>query len=123
MDRRTESILNTINWDYNFSPEEIYNVILLKTEHCHHWDFEKIFIRLLERIFWYDLIYLFGVERLKKEITKSRIKKMYHPDLQKKYEQIRKILHGETVPFTEWGSEFNQRIKHTLFSNRWYSTQ
>lgn len=123
MDKRTKSIIKRIAWDYNIPLNDIYDVILRKKQNCYHWDFEKIFIRLLERVSWYDIIYLIGIKTIKKELTKSRIKLLFHQDQRQKYEDIRKILSGETVSFTEWGPAFNERIKSSLFSDRWYSTQ
>ena len=85
-------------------------------------DFEKLFIRMLEKLNWYDLLYLLGAARIKKELTMERIEKIHNPSLRNNYTRLPKILHGETVPFTKWGPEFSEKVKDSLFSNRWYST-
>ena len=77
---------------------------------------------MLERLNWYDLLYIFGVEKLKKNLTKIRISKIHNKELRDHFERLRQILQGESVSFTKWGPQFSKEIKNSLFSNRWYST-
>ena len=122
MDKRTQTIIQKLLWDYDISTEEVVQVIQGEKQKCIHWDFEKLFIRMLEKLNWYDLLYLLGATRIKKELTIARIEKIHNPSLRNHYARLRKILHGETVPFTKWGPEFSEKVKDSLFSNRWYST-
>jgi len=48
---------------------------------CAHWDFDAIFIRLLERLNWYELLHVFGLNKIKEELTEERIAKLYNPEL------------------------------------------
>ena len=122
MDKRTQTIIQKLLWDYDVSAEEVVQVIQGEKQKCIHWDFEKLFIRMLEKLNWYDLLYLLGAARIKKELTIARIEKIHNPSLRNHYGRLCKILHGKTVPFTKWGPEFSEKVKDSLFSNRWYST-
>lgn len=122
MDERMSQIIKKLNWDYHYPPQNILNLINKKITYCGHWDFELIFTRILERLTWYDILYIFGPKELKLNLTKTRISKIYHEELKDHFEKLRKILCGESISFTKWGPEFSKEIKYTLFSNRWYST-
>jgi len=114
--------LKKIFWDYEISGELLYN-ILIKSEPSITLSPEKIFTRMLERLGWHVILDILGVEKVKALLTKEIIRKIRQSELRERYEFIRKILFGETVSFTGWGDEYYQKIKHTLFSHRWYSAQ
>ncbi|MBW1959585.1 MAG: hypothetical protein JRI63_13865 [Deltaproteobacteria bacterium] len=113
--------LKRINWDYNISEEDIYDVITGKKKHAGHWDYDKILIRMLERLRWYDLLDIIGPETLKEKLHPEILGKIRFPEKKKKYERLGKILRGEAVSFTKWSPEYREEIKDSLFSNRWYS--
>ena len=122
MDKRTGKIINRLLWDYTIDPEDVLSVIQGDKKKCAHWDYEKILLRMLERLSWYDLLFILGKQKIKKDLTLSIISKIHTKDQKKKYEFLHRILHQKPVSFTEWGPEFSERIRNTLFSNRWYST-
>ena len=115
-------ILTQIIWDYNVKPDDLYLVITGKKESAGPFTAEKIFIRMLERLSWYDLLDMVGIEYLKSNLTKELIGKIRFPDLKEKYEFIRKILQREAISFSGWSAEYRKKIEHTLLSNRWYRT-
>jgi len=78
---------------------------------------------MLERHSWYDLIRLFGVDDLKKQLTEDAISRIRNEMLKGKYEFAREVLQGNTVPLSGWSPEYREQIKHTLLSNRWYRTE
>jgi hypothetical protein len=79
--------------------------------------------RMFERLNWHELMDILGVDRIKKLLTKESISRIRFPELRERYEFIRKILSREPVSFTGWGDAYHQRIKHTLFSDRWYRSK
>ncbi|MBC8184820.1 hypothetical protein H8E88_27315 [candidate division KSB1 bacterium] len=119
---RIEYILKPILWDYRIDPSEFYQVALGKKEHVGLFNSERALLRMLERLGWYELLELFGVDILKERLTTDLISKIRIKELRHKYEFARKILQGEPVSFSGWGCDYRQRIKHTLLSNRWYRT-
>ena len=84
---------------------------------------EKIFTRMLERLGWHTILDILGVEAVQSLLTSNVIAGLRHAEQRERYEFIRKILSGEAVSFTGWGDEYYQKIKHTLFSDRWYRSQ
>jgi len=119
---RIKLILKKILWDYEIDPPLLYDVIVGKRERVGTFNKEKIMLRALERLSWYDLLELFGKEELGRNLTDDIIRKLRFKELQEKYEFARKVLQGETVSYTGWSPEYRKKIRHTLLSNRWYST-
>ncbi len=62
-------ILKRLTWDYNISVEDIYALIRGEKSHAGHWDFDHLFIRMLERLRWYALLDLLGRETIQKKLT------------------------------------------------------
>lgn len=116
-------LIQPILWDYKTDPYDFFLTAVGEKNRAGCFNQEKALIRMLERLSWYDLIRLFGVERLKVLLTPGIISKLRIKELQEKYEFARKILHGESVSFSGWSAEYREKIKHTLLSNRWYRTQ
>ena len=114
--------LKRINWDYNIPVEDIFAVINGEKSHAGHWNLEDLLVRMLERLSWYDLLDFFDPELLAKKLVPDLLHKIHNREKRAKYERIGKILRGEPVSFTKWGPEYREKIRHTLFSNRWYST-
>ena len=115
-------ILTQIIWDYNVKPDDLYLVLTGKKESAGPFTAEKIFIRMLERLSWYDLLDMVGIEYLRSNLTKELIGKIRFHDLKEKYEFIRKILQREAISFSGWSAEYRKKIESTLLSNRWYRT-
>ncbi len=118
-----DSVFKSIIWDYNVNPDEIIEVITGKKEKVGPFDAEKLFVRMLERLSWYELIDLLGIKYIKDNLNESAIKKIRFNLLRERYETIRQILSGATLSFSGWDLEYREKIKHTLLSNRRYRTQ
>ena len=115
-------ILKRINWDYAISSKDIEAVIKGEQEYAGHWNYDKLLIRMLETLSWYELLEIVGQEQLKKKLVPEILSKLRNSEIQAKYERIGKILRGESVPFTRWNPEYCQKLRDSFFSNRWYST-
>ena len=109
-----------IIWDYDVDPDELFEVITGKREKSGPFDAERIFVRMLERLSWYELIELLGLEFIKNHLSKDVIRKIRFKALRGRYETIRKILSGDPLSFSGWDHEYREKIKYTLLSNRWY---
>lgn len=116
-------ILTKIFWDYHVDKLPLNSIIMGDLQSIDKYTFNFIIVRMLERLSWYDLLEILGPENLKQILIPEIIDKLHSKELRAKYEFIRKILSGEDLSFTGWGDAYYQRIKHTLFSNRWYRTQ
>ena len=115
-----QTALRGIIWDYDVDPDELFEVITGKREKSGPFDAERIFVRMLERLSWYELIELLGLEFIKNHLSKDVIRKIRFKALRGRYETIRKVLSGDPLSFSGWDHEYREKIKHTLLYNRWY---
>ncbi len=118
-----QKFLRPILWDYNIDPYELFELVIGTKERAGSFTHETALIRMMERLSWYDLVNLFGIEKLTHLITPQIISRLRFRELQEKYELVRKVLQGETVSFSGWSPEYREKIRHTLLSDRWYRTQ
>ena len=116
-------LLQPLLWDYQLDPYGLFEIALGRQERIGTFTRAQVLVRLFERLAWYDLVQLFGIEVLTTLLTKEIINRLRFPELRTRYEFIRKVLHGEPVSFSGWSPEYRQRIRHTLLSHRWYRTQ
>ncbi len=70
-----QTALRGIIWDYDVDPDELFEVITGKREKSGPFDAERIFVRMLERLSWYELIELLGLEFIKNHLSKDVIRK------------------------------------------------
>lgn len=113
------NILKPILWDYNIDAYRFYLIISGEISAIGHFDFNKAFIRALERLYWYDLIKLFGLDFIKEKLTPEIINGIRNIDLRNNYDFVRKILHSEPLPVSEWNSSYRKTIGRTVLSQRW----
>jgi hypothetical protein len=113
--------MKLIIWDYEIDPYELYEVVTGKKGRIFHFDFERVFLRMLNRLSWFDLLDLLGIDFLRKNLSKDIINKIEIQELRDKYKFARKTLQGEPVSPSGWSDEYREKIRHTLFSDRWYS--
>jgi len=118
-----ERKLKSLLWDYVVDPAEAYEVLIGKRQQAGPFDREKLLIRLLERLSWYDLLEVLSPEGVKNTLTLEIIEKLRFPYLKERYEFIRRILHAEPVSFAGWSPENRARIGAAFLSHRRYGAQ
>ncbi len=69
MDAKQYRILKRLVWDYTIPLEDIYGVIKGEKSHAGHWDFDHLFIRMLENLSWSDLLDLLGRDTLEEKLV------------------------------------------------------
>ncbi len=94
--------LSPILWDYAVSPYDFYEVAAGRKHRAGHFTRSKAVIRMLERLWWYDLIELFGAARLRTMLTDDIIAGIRIPELKEKYEIARRGLSGEPLSLPGW---------------------
>ena len=114
------SIIKRIVWDYNLDPYDLYLIASRQKEAIGPFNEFWVWQRMFERLGWYDLLKLYGIETVKVNLTREHIQKIRIPELRERYERVRCLLHGEALPPAEWGAEARQRMQSTLLSDRWY---
>ena len=119
-----EKLLKSLYWDYEVDASRLVDIISGNIPDTDsQFSRERIFVRMLERLNWLDIISILSKEQIAVLLTPAAVSSIRFNDLRERYEFIRKVLSGETVSFTGWGDEYYQKIKHTLLSNRWYRAQ
>ncbi|MBL7095101.1 hypothetical protein ISS22_14140 [candidate division KSB1 bacterium] len=95
--KKIENILTNIIWDYDVKPYDLYLVLAGKRESAGPFTAEKIFIRILERLSWYDLLDIVGLDFLKRNLTGERIeRKIGYVILRTEgYETIDEVVFGD----------------------------
>jgi hypothetical protein len=118
-----ERIIRPVMWDYNDDPYTLYEKIknssfIYKKENF----FSRLFVRMLERLNWYDLLSLFGAEWLSDHLTDDVLHHLRSEELKERYVRIRSVLQGRAVSVSGWDPEYRTKLRNRLLSNRWYST-
>jgi len=118
-----EGIIRPLLWDYEVDPWMVYTKIKDPSFEFRREDFFcRLFLRMLERLNWYDLLQLFGAEWLSVHLTDEVLRMLRSEELKERYARIRSVLQGRTVPVSGWDPEYRERLRNRLLSNRWYST-
>jgi len=118
-----QSALKEIIRDYHVDPDELFEVISGKREIAGPFNAERLFVRMLERLPWYELIDTLGIKYINNHLSESVIKKIRFKTLRGRYETVRKVLSGDPLSFSGWDPEYREKIKHTLLSNRRHRSQ
>ncbi len=121
--KKALKLLEKIVWDYRVNPSDLYAVLEGRRQRVFHFDEERILLRMMERLAWYDILDIIGIERVQQKLTPELIGKLRISELREKYERIRKILRGEPLSISGWDPEYREKIRATLLSNRWYRTE
>jgi hypothetical protein len=114
--------LKKIFWDYNIDLLPLNKIVNMQFDVIDKYEFDLIINRMLERLGWFELLDILGVDLLKKVLVSGSINRLRSNELKDRYERIRRILFKEPLPLSGWDSEYIKRIKTTLLSNRWYAT-
>ena len=123
---RQDAIRNIMKhtvWDYAVDPLELYEVVTGKREKVGHLDAQRVFLRMLERLSWYDLLDLLGAEELRTRLTPQTIASLQRRDQRDRYEHIRRVLQKEAVPISGWDPRYREKIRNSLLSHRWYRAE
>jgi hypothetical protein len=115
-------LMSSLNWDYLDKPEDMLAVIEGTRVSSGAFTREKLFVRSLERLSWYRIIGLWGVEEIKKLYTPDLAGRIWPKDLRWRYDYALAILRRQPVSPPGWGDEHHKQLRNTVFSNRWYRT-
>jgi hypothetical protein len=115
-------VLKSIFWDYNTDLLPLHKLIAGELNSIDDYELKLMLNRMLERLNWYELIDILGIDLIKKLLTPEIISKLRNKELKERYERIRRILFKEPLPFSGWDPEYRKGIKTTLLSYRWDRT-
>ena len=112
-------VLKSIFWDYNVKLLPLEKIVERDLNSIDSYELKLIIRRMLERLNWYELLDILGLDLIKKFLTTEIIGSLRNKELKDRYERIRRILFNEPLPFTGWDPEYREKIKSTLLSYRW----
>jgi hypothetical protein len=112
-----------IIWDYNVDLDELYEVLTRQRSKAGPFTLERLLVRMLERLSWYELLDALGLEYLRQNLTGEIIAKIRFKTLRGRYERISRFLSGHPVSLSGWDPEYREEVKHTLLSHRWHRAQ
>jgi hypothetical protein len=107
-------------WDYNINPYKLYLTAIDENSGNEFFTKEKILIRLIERLSWYELLDIFGKEFLLKNLSQALISKIRNPIIRERYESIGRILREEALSDSGWSDKNRRRLKASILSDRRY---
>jgi len=116
-------LMSSLNWDYLDKHEDMLAVIEGRLVSSGAFTRDKLFVRSLERLTWYTIIGLWGVEAIKELYTPETAGRIWPKDLRKRYDFALAVLRREPLPPARWGDEYYKQMWHPFLSNRWYSAK
>ncbi|OHD26385.1 MAG: hypothetical protein A2V99_08180 [Spirochaetes bacterium RBG_16_67_19] len=117
------AIMRHVVWDYDVDPYDLYEVAVGKRGAIGHFSAERVLLRMLERLSWYDVLDLLGTDRLRTRLTTLLIARIRHDDVRERYEYVRRLLQGEALPLSGWDPASRAKVRDSLLSDRWYRAE
>lgn len=114
--------LSKLFWDYNIPNQLLEKIIHHEFKEIDKYDYNLIIKRMLERMQWYDLLNILGIDQLKIILSSDIIDKLRSNELKARYERIRRILFNEALSISRWDSGNIEKVKSSILSNRWYGS-
>jgi hypothetical protein len=109
--QKIEALLKRVVWDYNLDPVLLFRISSGENSPIGYFTKEKALARIFERLQWYDLIELYGINFIRDNLTAGVINKIHNQEIRRKYELVRDYLQGKAVSFPGWYSKTGKRFK------------
>ena len=86
--------LRKIFWEYDFSEQELRDLMRGNIPRAGHLDRAGLYSRLLASLNWYAILDLVGTDHLDDVLSDAVIGRIQSKDLQKKYVIAKRVLFG-----------------------------
>ncbi len=86
--------LKTLFWDYDFSEEELQDLLRGNIQRAGHLDRTGLYSRLLTSLNWYAILDLVGNDHLDDLLSEAVIGRIHSNDLKRKYATAKRVLFG-----------------------------
>jgi len=84
--------LQKLFWDYDFTGEELQNLLEGNVSRIGHLDRHSLYARMLSSLTWYEILDLAGKNHLEELLSNEVVGKIFSKDLKKKYGVAKRIL-------------------------------
>jgi hypothetical protein len=81
-----------IFWDYEFSQEELQDLLTGKIQKAGHLDKTGLYSRLLSSMHWYAILDIVGNDHVEEVLSDSVLSRIHSRDLKRKYAVAQRIL-------------------------------
>lgn len=92
MTKEHRHLLKKLFWDYNFTEEELFDLLEGKTSRAGHLDTTGLYARMLSTLQWYDILEVVGKDRLEEMLSDTVLGRLRSADLKKKYAVAKRVL-------------------------------
>jgi hypothetical protein len=111
-------LMKALNWDYLDTHENMLAVIEGHLGSSGAFTRDKLFVRSMERLTWYDFIGLWGVDTVKELYTPELANRIWPKERKAHYDFALAVLRREPLPPARWGHEYFKSQRFKFFSNR-----
>ncbi len=84
--------LKKIFWDYEFSEEELQDLLRGKILRAGHLDKIGLYARMLSSMGWYSILDLLQPQQMHELLSDDVLRRIHSKDLQRKYAVAKRIL-------------------------------
>jgi len=81
-------------WEYNFTEEELTELLSGKRKKVGHLEKEDLYARIITMTKWYEALDIIGKDKLEVILSEKVLKKIYPESLKKKFIIARNILYN-----------------------------
>ena len=113
-------LMRSLNWDYLDTPEDMLAVIEGKLKSSGAFTQDRLFVRSLERLTWYSVVGLWGIEAIKELYTPELAGRIWPKSRRWHFDFALAVLRRETLPTTGWSDKYYKSERNRFFSNRRY---
>ena len=113
--------LKRIIWDYNVDAGELHAFLCGEKERFHHFTREMLYVRILERLFWYEILDFLPLTVIKQMLTPKTISMLRSESMRQKYDYAAGILHKQTLSPSVWDHRNHKKSQYPILSDRRYS--
>ena len=110
------NLISLINWDYNYTEDELLALIEDKTNLSNM----RIcfFIKSLETFTWQEMVYLWGLDECDKLYTDKVRKGIFSKTIREEYDGLFYLLRNKTLSHARRSSEEFEKFRASLLFNR-----
>jgi len=98
--KNQKHIIQSAFWDYEFPTEELLAVVHGRQKMIGHLDREKIFLRILNYLNWYDFIQIVKPQEMTEVINERFLEKVNNPELKTGLSYVIELLQRKIIPST-----------------------
>lgn len=87
-----KEVFASLMWDYDYTPEQVAQVLLGDTTYCGHYSAEALFCKLLENHPWFTVVQVLPFDKIVYFFSLGTVDKLRFKDMREKYSSVAKRL-------------------------------